>query len=176
MQTDQSLGEFIHSYSTEEVFNVWRRTEQKLKHWEPIWKPRGSWEAWRRETHRLVLEANLTWNGYRLDQPLETVPTWRGGLFHAWAKYFYPTVEIPESDSIRKNNVNLPPRLRDLLRHPGVSNHYYIRQIPEAMTRGSWIQTTLTALRHPNGEISVVEGMHRSCGIAAATKDHRPVF
>lgn len=71
-------------------------------------------------------------------------------MFHGWNKWFYGA--FPEK----------PPRLKDLLGHPGVHNHWYIREIANNFHS----PTTLTALRLPNDEFVIAEGMHRACAIA----------
>ncbi|MBI2068504.1 MAG: hypothetical protein HYT67_00110 [Candidatus Yanofskybacteria bacterium] len=85
------------------------------------------------------------------------MPEWRGGMFHGWDKWFYGS--FPEK----------PPRLKDLLAHPGVHNHWYIREIADNFPA----PTTLTALRLPNNDLVVVEGMHRACAIALLAHNNK---
>ncbi len=151
----------IKPLTTSQVFNVWRDTEEPLEHWKSVWESKGfkSWEEWRRTTHAPLFEKQLSWNLYKISEPLKSVPEWRGGMFHAWNKWFY--------NSFKEQ----PPRLKDLLTHPGVHNHWYIREIANNFTS----PTTLTALKMPDGDIVVVEGMHRACAIAMLAHDNKPI-
>ena len=80
-------------------------------------------------------------------------------MFHSWAKWFYPVL------------TEQPPRLKDLLMHPGVHNHYFIRVIAKTFP----VSTTVMAIRAPNGDIVVAEGMHRCCAVALLAYDKTPL-
>ncbi len=153
--------ELIKSLTSSQVFNIWREIEEPLEHWKSVWKSKGfkSWEDWRHATHDSLFEKDLNWNLYKINEPLKFVPEWKGGMFHAWNKWFYV------------NFLEKPPRLKDLLAHPGVHNHWYIRGIANNFHS----PTTLTALRMPNGDIVVAEGMHRACAIAMLAHDDKPL-
>jgi len=142
----------IKSLAKKEVVETWRAIEEPLEHWQAFWKAKKhkSWQEWRETTHKTVLDRKLNWNLYRVNNPISEVPQWRGGMFHSWCKWFYPVM------------AERPPRLKDLLAHPGVNNHWYVRTIAENFIS----PTTVTAIRLPNGDISVVEGMHRCCALA----------
>jgi len=150
--------EKIRNLTFDEVFGIWRASEDfPASHWESVWRAKGhdSWADWRHDTHAALRGSELSWALYRVRNPLQEVPNWRGGMFHAWATWFYGP--FPEQ----------PPRLRDLLASPAVHNHWYVREI----ARNFPFQTTLTAIRLANGDISVVEGMHRACALAMAAYD-----
>ncbi len=104
-----------------------------------------------------MFERELQWNLYKINEPAKSVPQWKGGMFHAWNKWFYPVLS------------ERPPRLKDLITHPGVHNHWYIREIANNFPDS----TTLTALRLPNNDIVVVEGMHRACAITMLAHDNK---
>lgn len=149
----------IKQLSQEDVFETWRDMEESLEHWQSFWQSKGfkSWEEWRRATHASLFEKELKWSLYKINEPIKSVPQWRGGMFHSWNKWFYNA--FPKK----------PPRLKDLLGHPGVHNHWYIREIANNFSS----PTTLTALRLPNGEFVIAEGMHRACAIAMLTHDNK---
>ena len=151
--------ELIKPLTTQEVFDIWRNVEEPLEHWKSFWKAKGfkNWEEWRKKSHAPVLEKNLNWNLYSVNNPLTEIPQWRGIMSHSWNKWFYPL--FPEK----------PPRLKDLLTHPGVHNHWYIREIAKNFPAS----TTLTTLRLPNGDLVIIEGMHRACAISLLALDEK---
>lgn len=149
----------IKSLTSQEVFETWRNIEESVEHWTGVWQSKGfkSWGDWRRATHAPLFEKELRWSLYKINMPTKSVPEWRGGMFHGWNKWFYPV--FPEQ----------PPKLKDLLTHPGVHNHWYIREIANHFPAA----TTLTALKMPNSEIIVAEGMHRVCAITMLAHDKK---
>ena len=152
--------EFVRSWvMPHEVFEIWRGIEENLPHWKEFWKAKGykSWEDWRRDTHKAILrddlENSLCWVLYRVKNPLQFFPECRGGLFHSWSKWFYPQIDCQGAET---------PKLKDLLAHPGVHNHWYIRAIAENFHT----PTTITAIDlGPDTDIYIVEGMHRACAL-----------
>jgi hypothetical protein len=143
--------EFIKSLTRDEVLKTWERDESKVPHWKPFWEAKGykSWTEWRGITHEALFGKPLAWNLYKVAEPLANVPEWRGGMFHGWAKWFYPVL------------AEQPPKLKDLLAHPGVHNHWFVLQIG----KNFHTPTTIIAVRLPNGDICVAEGMHRCCAL-----------
>lgn len=154
--------ELIKPLTPSQVFNTWRKIEEPLEHWDGVWKSKGfkSWEDWRRSTHASLFEKELQWNFYKISEPLKSVPEWKGGMFNAWNKWFYNSFS------------EKPPRLKDLLAHPGVHNHWYIREIANNFKDK---ETTFTATRLPNGDICIAEGMHRACAITMLAFDKKPL-
>lgn len=153
--------EKIKDLSWPDVFEIWRKTEEPLEHWQKLWKEKGfaSWQAWRQATHANLRGQELSWALYRVANPVAEIPNWRGGMFHGWAKWYYPAL------------AEQPPRFKDLLAHPGVNNHQYVREIANNFPP----KTTVTAIRLKNGEIVVVEGMHRCCAVALAAHNQTPI-
>lgn len=151
----------IKPLTLSQVFDVWRDTEEPLEHWKNVWQAKGfkSWEDWRRTTHAPLFEKKLNWNLSKINEPTKSLPEWKGGMFHAWNKWFY--------NSFREK----PPRLKNLLTHPGVHNHWYIRKIANNFPAS----TTLTVLKMPNSDIIVAEGMHRACAITMMAFDKKPL-
>lgn len=145
--------EFIKSLTREEVIEMWRKSEANIEHWKPFWEAKGhkSWEEWRMKTHAVLFDKPLTWGLYSVKDPLDTIPEWYGGMFHSWNKWFYSN--FPEK----------PPKLKDLLDHPGVNNHWFVREIAHNF-QGD--ETVFMATHLSNGAIIIAEGMHRACAIA----------
>ena len=154
--------EFIKSVTKEEVLENWKKTEENLEHWQNLWQAGGhtSWEDWRARTHTALFAKNLTWNLYKVPSPLVNVPEWRGGMFNAWNKWFYPVFS------------EKPPKLKDFIAHPGVHNHWYVREMARSF-KGT--ETTLIAIHSPDGNVYVVEGMHRTCAIALMAHEKVPL-
>jgi hypothetical protein len=153
--------EFIKSLTPKDVLETWRNMEENLEHWKGFWHSKGfkSWQEWRETSHAPLFKKQLNWSLYKVNEPLKSVPEWRAGMFHAWNKWFY--VNFPEK----------PPRLKDLLSHPGINNHWYVREI----ANNFFSPTTLTALRMPNGDIVIAEGMHRACAITLIAHNNKPL-
>ena len=152
--------EFIKSLTQEEVLKSWRKSEENVEHWKGFWESKGhtSWEDWRRTTHKALFEKPLQWGLYTVSNPLTVIPEWYAGMFHSWDKWFYGN--FPEK----------PPKLKDLLAHPGIQNHWYVREIAHNF---KGVETTLMATRLPNGSIYIAEGMHRACAITLI--DHEKI-
>ncbi|OGN34996.1 MAG: hypothetical protein A3I39_01595 [Candidatus Yanofskybacteria bacterium RIFCSPLOWO2_02_FULL_47_9b] len=149
----------IKELTAEEVFETWRKIEENLEHWKSFWKAKGfnSWEEWRRKTHASVLDKKLSWNLYQVKEPIAIIPEWYGGMFHGWAKWFYPVLS------------EQPPKLKELLTHPGVHNHWWIQKITDNFES----PTTISAVCMPSGDIIIVEGMHRACALALMAHEKR---
>lgn len=163
---DKNL-KLIKPLTTEEVFEIWRDIEENLEHWKHFWRAKGhkSWSEWRKSTHKAVLKEKLDWNLYEVVDPLKIIPEWHGGMFYAWNKWFY--INFKQNPSRLAESE--PPKLKDLLAHPGVHNHWYIRAISKKFPK----KTTLSAIRLKNGKIFIIEGMHRACSIAAIAHNKR---
>lgn len=151
----------IKQLAREDIFETWRSMEESLEHWKNFWQAKGfkSWEDWRHATHAPLFQKELKWSLYKVNTPTKSVPEWKGGMFHGWSKWFY--------NSFKEK----PPKLKDLLTHPGVHNHWYIREIANNFP----VSTTMTALKMPNGDIVIAEGMHRACAITMLAHDNKPV-
>lgn len=147
----------IRDLSWKEVFEHWRMDEEKSERWERYWRAKGfsSWEEWRNTVYKNLKGAELSWALYKVADPIKAVPEWRGGMFHAWATWFYPVLR------------EQPPKLRDLIAHPGVHNNWLIREIANKFPT----ETMLSGIRLANGDVVVIEGMHRSCALTLAAHD-----
>ena len=151
----------INPLTREDVFETWREIEENIEHWKPFWEAKGhkSWSEWRRATHAPLFAKELNWGLYEVLDPLLAISDWRGSMFHGWSKWFYNSFQ------------EQPPKLKDLLAHPGVHNHWYIREIANNFKGG---ETILTAVRLPNKDICIAEGMHRACAITMMAHNKIP--
>lgn len=142
---------FVEPLTWDEVFDIMRKNEENLSHWEPLYRSKGfsSWEDWRRKQFAMLHGDQLSWNLYRVPNHLGTVPIFHGGPFLSWMKYFY------QGDPA--------PTFATLAQHPGIQNHYYIRDL----VTPPFLTTTIVAVRNED-RIVVIEGMHRCCAIALA--------
>lgn len=147
----------------DDVFTIWRRSEEDLEHWQRYWRSKGytSWTDWRMEKVRAINADKMTWELYAVKDPLKAVPRWKGGPFTSWLKYFYAP--------LGKNAKDLPT-FAELATNPAVANHHYILGLMKTFPKN----TTLTAIKTKQG-IVVVEGMHRACAIALSVTHGRPV-
>jgi len=138
------------------VFNYWRENETgPNSHWNTFWPSQGfkSWEEWRQHTHANLHGEQLSWELYDMADPLELVPTFRGGPFRSWTKWFYSAFN---SDA---------PTFAELVQHPGVSSNWFILELAKNFPDKS----VITGVRTPDG-IVIVEGMHRCCALALRAK------
>jgi hypothetical protein len=154
---------FIKKLSWNDVFEIWRKTEENLEHWQRYWQSQGykSWADWRMEKVHAMEVNKMTWELYEVGAPQKTVPNWKGGPFTGWLKYFYAP--------LGKNTKNLPT-FAELATSPAVANHHYVLDLIKTFPKS----TTLTAVETSRGVV-VIEGMHRACAIALSVAQGRPV-
>ncbi len=147
----------------DDVFEVWRRTEENLEHWKRYWHSKGykSWADWRMKKVRAINADKMKWGLYEVKDPIKTISSWKGGPFTGWLKYFYAP--------LGKNARNLPT-FTELATNPAVANHHYILGLITAFPKS----ITLTAVKTSQG-IVIIEGMHRACAIALSSAQGRPV-
>ena len=144
-----------------EVFELWRKDEEKVKHWKSFWESKGftSWAEWRMTTHRPLFENEIEWRLFKVENPTKVIPEWYGIMSYSWNKWFYDAFE------------EKPPKLKDLVAHPGVSNHWFIREIKDNFAKPA----VMLALQSKNGEIMIAEGMHRACALAMADNENKKI-
>ncbi len=140
---------------------MWRKDEEKVKHWKPFWRSKGfkSWAEWRKTTHRPLFEKSIEWQLFKAENPTETIPEWHGIMSHSWHKWFYGAFK------------ERPPKLKDLISHPGVNNHWFIQKIKNNFEK----ETVILALQSKNGEVMIAEGMHRACALAIAAYENKKI-
>lgn len=143
------------SLTPEEVFEIIRQADY-TEHWESAWKAKGykNWEEWRRDHFKNILSLDLPWTYVEIREPLKEVPEWHGTLTPSWHKYFYGIFG------------GKPPKLKDLITHPGIANHWYIREMAK-----DFKDSVVVILKNKNGEIFLLDGMHRCNAIALIARD-----
>lgn len=125
---------------------------------EALYESKGfkSWEDWRRNTHKNILGKDIDWNLYEIEKPEETVSEFIGGPFISWRKWFYMG--------------NNKPTLKEIVKHPGIQNHYYILDIAKNLNRDTILSGIIK-----DENIYIVEGMHRACALALRKQWAQPV-
>jgi len=144
--------ELIRPIAWAEVFEIWRADEESRPNWIAVWKERGfsSWEEWRVTTIVAPLDlVSREWRLYRVNDPMRTVPTFRGGPFRTWAERYYNGEEMPTFAEIAK--------------HPDFETGEGVPELMENFPK----ETTVTGIVTDIG-IVIGEGMHRCTAVARA--------
>ena len=148
---DRTL-EQIKFLEWEDVVGIWQSNEDYPgSHWEPIWKAKGftSWLAWRGvNIQKLGLDA-LNWSLWSIPFPAITIREFHGGPYRGWAVQYYEGHPLPKFSQ-------LAGKMKE---HPFVTE--FLSDSP--------LNTTVTGLVRA-GEIIIIEGMHRCCAFAAASR------
>lgn len=109
-----------------------------------------SWEAWRRGIIEPLHLNDLNWAKYEIPAPLETVPKFKGGPFKPWQDRYYGGIESPTfAEVVKVQGTDVQSRSK----------------FAEIIASDNPIQLIGLVL---NGEIHIIEGMHRSTAIALA--------
>lgn len=151
--------EFIRPITWGEVSQIWREGEEINPAWVELYRSRGyeSWETWRGATHKNLKPETLSWKLYRIIDPVKTIPTFRGGPFKSWKRAHYggrdsmPFAELAARSEIQQNGKALE----------------LLRSFPK--------ETMLTGVKTSNGNIFIVEGMHRACAVALAAQQDKSI-
>jgi hypothetical protein len=141
--------EFIRPMKWQDVFNEWRKGEAWQGSWEKHWTERGfvSWDEWR-EAYSVPLNPNsLSWFLYKIKDPVKIVSFFYGTPTKSWIKKAYGGEKTK--------------RLSEIINLPIIKDNFKILEIKKNFPK----QTMLTGLVH-NGEIVLVEGMHRASALA----------
>lgn len=148
--------EKIKSATWNEVFEIWKQNEANEPHWIELYKNRGfnSWEDWRINYIKPLGLSELSWDLYKINKPLETVPNFFGGPFKAWKEIFY------------KKRKTL--KFSKLAKLPEIKMHQGILKIKE-----NFPQKTAFIGIIVNGRIHIIEGMHRSAAVALLKEEKR---
>jgi len=149
---DRREFEFIKPLSWDGVFGRWSDLEADRPNWIEHYKSKGfsSWEEWR--TTEIVEPLKLAerkWRLYRILDPTQNIPRFRGGPFKGWVERFY------EGRSL--------PTFAELAKHQGIQTHKGINEIITNFPKESLLIAVVT-----NKGIVILEGMHRCCAIALA--------
>ena len=138
------------------VFGFWRTNEASQPDWIRTYQEKGfnSWDDWR-NTHAEQLKCKeLEWHLYELTDSLKNVPSFYGGPFRTWIKYYYDrkeTCRFSELANLEKIKSN--KRVNSL-----------VNNFPK--------ETIIIGLALKN-KIIIIEGMHRCCAIALINKNKK---
>jgi hypothetical protein len=147
--------ELIRDLTWPEVFEIWRKNEDyPHSHWISHWQSRGfnSWDEWRQTYVQPLGLADLKWQLYNLSEPLITLPFCHGGPFRSWVELYYHGQTAPDFASLAQDP--------EVEKNSGVQT--LLKNFPS--------QTTISGVII-NGEIRIVEGMHRAAALAVAAKN-----
>lgn len=146
--------EFIEPTKWSSVFDQWRKDEAWQELWKKCWTERGfdSWDEWRKAYSTPLHPQLLKWFLYTIKDPIKTVPLFYGVPTKTWIKEAY--------------NGEKTKRLSEIINLPIIKDNPKILDIKKNFPR----KTMLVGLLH-NGNIILVEGMHR----ASALADWNPV-
>ncbi len=153
INVDPNQLQHIRPLTWEEVFDVWRQNEASNPAWIKHYQSKGfsSWEEWRNATHGPINGDEREWYLYRVLNPLESVPTFRGGPFKSWKKMYFEGKDSP--------------RFSELILHPGLQNHDGLEKLIAGFPKA----TTISGLM-AGGNIYTIEGMHRCCAMVLAAQ------
>ncbi len=145
--------ELIKNLSWPEVFEIWRQNEEGRKNWENHFKPRGfdTWEEWRMRYAEPFKCPEAKWGLYKMKNPVRDMPSFRGGPFQGWKEKFYK-----DKDSLT---------FQELVGLPEIQAH----EAANDMVKNFPNPTTISCMS-VDGEIYVIEGMHRGCALALMNK------
>lgn len=115
-----------------------------------------SWEAWRGVIIQPLHLDRLDWTLYDIKEPLETIPTFRGGPFKPWEDRYYGGITTPTFAEIVATE------------ETDVSTRDKFAEIIESSEATKLIGLLM------EGEVYIIEGMHRATSIAlAASRDQK---
>jgi len=149
---------WIRELSFADVFEIWRRNEEGKEQWESHARERGfrGWEEWRMRYVKALGLRKRHWSLYQVINPLAVVPKWRGGPFKTWMERHYGGIFTPTFAQLAKQP--------DMQKHAGPKE-----------AQGAFPRTTTVIALFRDGQLVVIEGMHRCVAIALAARVGRPI-
>ncbi|MBD3282181.1 MAG: hypothetical protein GF387_01065 [Candidatus Portnoybacteria bacterium] len=148
MELDKKQFKFIKPLAWKEVFNIWKNNEANEEHWKEYCKEKGfdSWFEWRKKYIEPIKKQSKDWKLFKILNPLESVPQFRGGPYNGWTKNFYKNQEMP--------------RLKNIKENPAIKQ--YLDNFPSKTTIITW---------NTEDGIIIIEGMHKCAAITKAAKE-----
>jgi len=143
---------FIQPLVWNDVLALWRTGEEELEHWITLWKEKGfsSWEEWRQQyIGQLALNEIENWHLYTINDPLQSIPSFRGGPYSSWRERHYQDGKFAT--------------FREIVQHPFIKEHEKINAISKDFPE----ETRFIGLLTEQG-ILIIEGMHRCCALTLA--------
>lgn len=147
--------ELVRDLTWPDVFEIWRKNEAyEGSHWHAHYQSRGfkTWQDWRMSYVKPFGLEDLTWQLFTVIDPLTTIPLFHGGPFRSWVEKYYQGEISPSFASLAKDP--------EVEKNSGVQT--LLKNFPK--------QTTISGVII-NGEIRIVEGMHRCATLAMAAKN-----
>ena len=143
----------IQPLTWEQTFAFWRESEGSNPEWLAVANERGyaTWEEWRKAYVAPFKLDQRVWGLYRVDDPIRTVPQFRGGPFQGWVERFYHGCSRIAEELFAQGNGRA-------------------LSLKDTFPR----QTTVIGVM-TNDDVVIVEGMHRCSAIASAAADGTPI-
>lgn len=140
---------YIKPLLWKDVFDTWRELEAWQESWKRHWTERGfdSWDEWREAYAAPLHPETLSWELYKIIDPIKDLPFFYGTPTKSWIEKAY--------------NGETTKQLKGISHLPIVVENDKILDIKKIFPK----ETMLTGFVH-NGKIILIEGMHRSCAIA----------
>ncbi len=150
----------IHPLSWDQAFAFWRESEGSNPEWLAVANARGyaTWEEWRRAYIAPLKLDQRVWGLYRVDDPIRTVPQFRGGPFQGWVERFYHGRSRPT------------PTFSRIAEELFAQGNGRALSLKDAFPRRTTVLGVMT-----NDGVVIVEGMHRCSAIASAAADGTPI-
>ncbi len=148
---------YIKPLSWKEVFDTWRKSEAWQESWRDHWVERGfdSWDEWREAYSAPLHPETLSWELFRITDPVRDLPLFFGTPTKSWIEKAY------DGETTRQ--------FRDIAHLPIIADNEKILDMKKNFPK----ETMLTGIVH-DGKIVLIEGMHR--GAALATWNHQIPF
>lgn len=143
----------------EEVFLEWYKNEGENPDWNALARERGfsSWADWRLNGYAArFLCREAEWGLYEIVDPSLVVSEWYGGPFRTWIERYY--------------NGKQTTQFKKLAQHEELRKVQKIRSIIEEYP----VTSVVSALELANGDIYVIEGMHRVVALTLMAIEGKP--
>jgi hypothetical protein len=148
----------IRKCEWEEVFLTWYQNEGQDPHWAKLAQERGyaSWADWRIKGYARRFGCEKTeWGFYEVLNPSKIILDWYGGPFRTWIEKYYGGKKTKS--------------FAMLAAMPEIANLFKLRSIIKKYPE----QSIITALQLDNGQIFVIEGMHRACALSVMARNKK---
>jgi len=149
---NDSRIKLIRNCQWEEVFLLWYKNEGENPDWIKLAEEKGydSWADWRLKDHANKFQcAKAQWGFYEIADAPAVVAGWHGGPFSTWIKKYY------DGQQTRS--------FAELAQRSDIRGLYKIKSLIKSYPR----EFVIIALESTDGRVTVIEGMHRCCALAA---------
>lgn len=141
----------IGPVSWTKLFRAWEKREASQPMWIKHYRQRGyaSWREWRTAAFSDLKPQQKKWTLYQVENPERIVSTWFGGPFRGWRKH-YPGRTVTFKTLAQRQAIRNNGKVLSIMHRPPTKTQ---------MLGVIW-----------RGKIVVIEGMHRACAVALASK------